>query len=476
MKLLLLLCFLSVIAVANSNPIKHIIVLMMENRSFDHLLGYLKKTTDSRIDGLTDNEFNYYNVTDPTAGAQMVNPMGYDTGPDDPGHSWEDTAQQIYGYVPPGDVHGVPKMNGFVQASLLAKKTPENPMSMFNITTAPIINTLATEFAVFDRWHCSLPGPTDPNRGFAMSGSSMGMITNFNGTLWTQQSYFDFLGKHGISWRAHYQDDPWAIMYFKDMQEAPNIDQVSELDDFLTEVKNGILPQFTWLQPRMTSVKGPPTWQHPDASVTEGERLMKTIYETLRASKFWNELAFVITYDEHGGFYDHVPPPQDGIPAPDGMKAPNGFAFDRLGIRIPTVVISPWIKKGTVVSEPNGPTPTSHYDGTSTMATANKIFGIKDHLGKRSAWAGTFENIFTTLASPRDDCPETLPSIPEYTAEALARQRALPLNDHMEIQVEFYCKFNNLGEGCGKDLTNQFEASKFIVDQAKIFMDRMKSK
>jgi len=91
----------------------------------------------------------------------------------------------------------------------------------------------------------------------------------------------------------------------------------------------------------------------------------------------------------------------------------------------------------------------------------------------RDAWSGTFENLFS-LDQPRTDCPITLPSLPEYTAEALARQRALPLNDHLKIQVDFYCSFNGHPAGCGENFTNQYEASLFITREAKIFMENLR--
>jgi len=444
---------------------------MMENRSFDHMLGYLY-ADDPRIDGLKGNESNPYSTTK-NSKIQLVNQDGYDTGPDDPGHSWDDTTEEIFGYHLPPTQKGVQKMNGFVQNALSHGHTPYNPLSMFTKKTAPIINTLAKDFAVFDRWFCSLPGPTDPNRSFLMSGTSNGAIDNFNGTLWGQQSYFDFLRKHGVTWKAYYQDDPWAIMYFQDMHLPENNQYVNTMDQFFEDVQKGSLHQFSLLQPRMTTHKAPPTWQHPDASVTEGESLYKSIYENLRTSAYWNEMAFILTYDEHGGFYDHVPPPQTDVPSPDGVPARNGFRFDRQGIRVPTVVVSPWVPAGTVVHEPQGPLPSSQYDTTSIMATANKIFGITDHLSARAAWSGTFEGIFTTLDKPRDDCPVTLPDVAASDPTAWAKLQASPLNEHLEIQVAFYCKFNGHGDECGKDIKTQYDASVFIEKEAEYFMSHL---
>lgn len=311
-----------------------------------------------------------------------------------------------------------------------------------------------------------------------MSGTSNGMVTNFNGTLWSQQSYFDFLRQHGVSWRAYYQDDPWAIMYYEDMQNPPNSLQVFELEQFFSDVANGTLSQFTFLQPRMTSTNGMPTWQHPDSPVSEGERLIAQVYMALRHSAFWDSVAFVITYDEHGGFYDHVPPPQHGVPPPDGVVSEYGFTFDRLGIRVPTVVISPWVKKGLVVHEPtNGPQATSQYESTSIMATCNRVFGVEAHMTARDAWAGTFEHIFGAGLEnkPRTDCPTRLPRVRATSKQDFLDQWARPLNDHMEIQVRFYCRVNHRDDpACGRDITNQKQASLFLVREAQVFMQRAK--
>jgi phospholipase C len=226
----LLVLFL-VITSSQKTPIEHVVVIMMENRSFDHMLGWLHLNY-SNIDGLTGKEYNHYKASDPSSPIVYVNQNGFDTGPDDPGHSWSATAEEIYGYVIDPTKTGDPLMNGFVQNAVGAKHDPENPLSMFTNKSAPIINTLAVDFAVFDKWFAALPGPTDPNRAFFMSATSDGNIANFNGTLWSQQSYMDFLRQHGVSWRAYYQDDPWAMMYFQDMHDAANHQYVFELTQF----------------------------------------------------------------------------------------------------------------------------------------------------------------------------------------------------------------------------------------------------
>ncbi|EMS57546.1 Non-hemolytic phospholipase C [Triticum urartu] len=148
---------------------------------------------------------------------------------------------------------------------------------------------------------------------------------------------------------------------------------------------------------------------HPSHDVSEGQRFVKEVYEALRSGPQWEETLLVITYDEHGGFYDHVPTPV-GVPSPDGIisDAPFFFNFDRLGVRVPAFFISPWIEPGTVVHRPSGPHPTSEFEHSSIPATVKKIFNLGSFLTKRDAWAGTFD-VVLTRDTPRTDCPATLP-------------------------------------------------------------------
>lgn len=113
--------------------------------------------------------------------------------------------------------------------------------------------------------------------------------------------------------------------------------------------------------------------QHPDHDVSAGDQLIKDVYEAVRSSPLWEKTALVITYDEHGGFYDHVPPPT-GVPNPDGLNSTDDpFDFTRLGVRVPTVVISPWVKQGTVVhAKPAGE---GQYEHSSIISTVvHKLF------------------------------------------------------------------------------------------------------
>lgn len=130
----------------------------------------------------------------------------------------------------------------------------------------------------------------------------------------------------------------------------------------------------------------------------QGEQLIKSIYEALRSGPKWNETLFLITYDEHGGFYDHVTPPSVGVPQPDSMTAPNGFKFNQLGVRVPTIAISPWIKKGTIVHDAlpgEKPSRYSEFEATSVLSTSNILLGLQEAkpLGNRMAWSNTFAGV-----------------------------------------------------------------------------------
>jgi len=192
---------------------------------------------------------------------------------------------------------------------------------------------------------------------------------------------------------------------------------------------------------RIVQLFTPCLWQHPDHDVSVGDQLIKDVYEALRSSPAWNKTALVITYDEHGGFYDHVVPPD--APSPDGLnstgKAEDGgdgaFSFDRIGVRVPTIIVSPLIPKGTVVHEPTeGEGQFEHSSIISTVV--HKLFEAAEgkekpeYLTARDEWAGTFEDVFS-LSEPRTDCISTLPVIESHRKQF--PHTLPPLDGMMEI-------------------------------------------
>jgi phospholipase C len=203
----------------------------------------------------------------------------------------------------------------------------------------------------------------------------------------------------------------------EDVRKPSNRKNYRPIETFAKDCKEGNLPDYTWIDPRWTDFlyNFPSNDQHPPHSMKHGEFLIAHIYKHIRASPLWNSSLFIVMYDEHGGFYDHSPPPQQGVPSPDGKVASDGFQFNRLGVRTPFVMASPWINYGSAFhSAPASsmPTPTSQFDHTSVPATLKKIFNLPDFLTDRDAWANTFEFVVdNNRTEPRTDCPMTLPTV-----------------------------------------------------------------
>ncbi|XP_010249047.1 PREDICTED: non-specific phospholipase C6-like [Nelumbo nucifera] len=393
-------------------PIKTIVVLVLENRSFDHMLGWMKKYVNPSINGVTGNECNPVSTKSPqshsicfTDDAQFVDP--------DPGHSFQDVQEQVFGSSL------IPSMSGFVQQAMaMLSNLSGTVMKGFKPESVPVYASLVREFAVFDRWFSSIPGPTQPNRLFVYSATSHGSTSHVPKQLargYPQKTIFDSLHENGLDFGIYFQNIPTTLFY-RNLRKLKYIFKFHQFDfKFKKHAREGKLPNLTVIEPRYFDLKGlPANDDHPSHDVASGQKLVKEVYETLRSSPQWNETLLVITYDEHGGFFDHVKTPYVNVPNPDGNTgpAPYFFKFDRLGVRVPTIMVSPWIKKGTVISAPNGPTPDSEFEHSSIPATIKKIFNLNSNfLTHRDAWAGTFEHVLGGLTSPRTDCPEVLPEV-----------------------------------------------------------------
>ncbi|XP_052183857.1 non-specific phospholipase C6 [Diospyros lotus] len=413
-------------AFARQQPIKTIVVLVLENRSFDHMIGWMKNSINPAINGVTGQECNPLSTKsqDPKSicfkdDAEFVDP--------DPGHSFEAVEQQVFGSSP------IPSMSGFVEQALsMSQNLSETVMKGFKPENVPVFAQLVREFAVFDRWFSSIPGPTQPNRLFVYSATSHGSISHVKKQLakgYPQKTIFDSLHENGLNFGIYYQNIP-ATLFYRNLRKLKYICKFHEFDlKFKKDARDGKLPSLTVIEPRYFDLKGvPANDDHPSHDVANGQKLVKEAYEALRASPQWNETLLIITYDEHGGFYDHVQTPYKNVPNPDGNTgpAPNFFKFDRLGVRVPTIMVSPWIKKGSVINSPRGPAPNSEYEHSSIPATIKKMFNLSSNfLTHRDAWAGTFEQVVGELTSPRTDCPEVLPDVTPLRSTIADESRAL---------------------------------------------------
>jgi phospholipase C len=387
--------------------LKHIVVLMMENRSFDHMLGALK-ANDPRIDGLTGNESNL----DTTGATVKVLPQAeFQSQLDpDPDHHFPAVDLQIFN----GDPNRVANMQGFVKSYFNQQhdvKHSAKIMYYFTPDKLPVLTTLATEFAVFNGWFASIPGPTICNRAFPHYGTSFGQVSM--DIFYVKEPYKSIYERLIAANPAHtakiyYYDQASSTMEIVNLlQHQPQL--FATYDQFLADCRAGTLPEYSFVEPNYTDHDGDggellASDQHPDHNVQAGEIFIATIYNAIKENPaLWASTALLIVYDEHGGIYDHVAPPAC---MPDGFVAqPNDtgtgmpFAFDRLGVRVPAILVSPWIPKGTVV---DGRT----FEHASIPATVTKFFlGDYDQRSVREKAADTFLDLLS-LPTMRTDGPE----------------------------------------------------------------------
>ncbi len=457
--------------------VEHVVVLCLENRSFDHMLGFLPHP-DPTFEGLRDGG----PYTNPTADGTPVaaSPDARPVIPFGPDHSHDGVLQQLARGGPAG--RGEPTNQGFIASYALKAagrspttkgglvawllgfvSRPKSPSSPPPGTTAwgplimrcqppeqvPVLARLATDFAVCDHWFCSVPGETWPNRNFLHAATSDGE-TNIEIRPYYNRTIFELLEENGSDWRIYHDDTPQAWAFPNLWDTADRHAKWFPMTAFAGHVEAGDLPPYTFIEPnhrpplhtldRIAALGGQPGQsdsQHPENNLVSppayesyaggvetdferGERLIATIYEALRKnSDLFATTVFVITYDEHGGFYDHVPPTEQ-VPAP-GQAGPNlltrlfrllwrtnatAFDFTSVGIRVPAVVVSPLVAAGVVDH--------TFYEHASVPATLRKLFApAAAPLTARDEAAATFDQLWT-LPQPRAD----LPDLSAYTKPA----------------------------------------------------------
>lgn len=385
--------------------IDHIVVLMMENRSFDHMLGYLSKegSADGRIrsdiDGLRGNEANSYNGADypsfPLSGTLFI---------EDPCHGFSCVEEQVnWDQTDPP----LGQMDGFV--SSFAKKFAENGtdpgkvMGYYRAHQVPVFDVLAREFMVCDHWFCSHPGPTFPNRFYQVTGRlSRNAENKFDvsnpklsggARLADDKTIFEHLSAAGVSWR--YYEHGYGFLRLFDRYVFDNDHLVDARDPeygFYAAARNGSLPAVTFIDPDFIDLP-PGADDHPPTDIGHGQRLIGEVVNALMAGPGWGKTLLIITYDEHGGFFDHVSPPN--APLISGAETTEGM--DRYGPRVPALVVSPWVERGSVAK--------TTFDHTTILKTIAKRFLSNNppDMGERMAQAEDLEPMLR--ASPRADKP-----------------------------------------------------------------------
>ena len=383
--------------------LRHIVVLMMENRSFDHMLGGLK-AQDSRIDGLTGNESN----PDTAGNIVKVQPLAQFQGQldPDPDHHFPGVDLQIFG----DDPNRAGNMQGFVKSYFHQRQDVKHSQKIlyyFTPDKLPVLTTLAREFAVFNGWFSSIPGPTVCNRAFAHYGTSFGHVGMeiFYLTEPFKSIYQRMI--HATPKRTakiYYYDQASSTMEIVNLlQDQPEL--FATYDQFLADCESGTLPDYSFIEPNYSDHDEElANDQHPDHHVQAGEVFIASVYNAIKQNpNLWKSTALLITYDEHGGIYDHVVPPAcmpDGFVAqPNDTGTGREFKFDRLGVRVPAVLVSPWVPQATVVQG-------RVFEHACIPATVTKFF-LGDY-AQRSVREKNADTFLDLLSSPtmRTDTPD----------------------------------------------------------------------
>jgi phospholipase C len=470
--------------------INHVFVLMLENQSFDRLLGLSGiKGTDAAlhqvraIDGSNTSMSNSY----------LGQPYFVKEGApwslsSDPNHEFEDVFEQLTGQeskdFTPGQPYPTPTNSGFVQNFVNAKPKPGDLgdiMSGYTPDQLPVLNALAKEFAVCDRWFSSMPGPTWPNRFFLHGGSSGGLDHSPTlaetasweagvpgGFAFQNGSIFDKLKSANLPFRFYrghnfLTDDYPIVSALRGITPS----QSHSITDFKNDLNNNYTPFYTFIEPSygniLNNTYAGGTSQHPMDDVRGGEWLIKQTYEALRNSPVWESSLLLITWDEHGGFFDHVIPPAAVIPGDhpqagggtfwDWLKSllsiggkksgginKHGFTFNQYGVRVPALVVSPWVPKNTVDG--------TVYDHSTIPATLRALKNQLPSLTKRDEQANNVLSLLS-LEQTRKDTPLTLPSPGEIATPIIPptlSAEAQPL-DHGSIPGFAYLALRNNLDG-----------------------------
>jgi phospholipase C len=431
---------------ANLEKVDHIVILMLENRSFDHMLGYLSlEGGRADVDGLRAEFANEHNGR-----SYPIHHLDSTAIADDPDHSASSVDLQI----------GGGRMNGFVKSfdDTLSRRgvedaDPGRVMGYYNALDVPVYDHLASEFAVCDRWFSSVPGATWPNRLYAICGRAAGSRDDLPlnlPPLYKQPSFVRHLDARGVSWRwysfeagtlrfadARYKlghHDRFAFFSKSNLNWRTGLEVRidARADSFLEDAAHGQLPSLAWIDPNFSNfnpIGFQPNDDHAPADIKDGQELVLAVYHALATSPQWEKTLLVIFYDEHGGFFDHVPPPE----APDD----DPQSFGRYGVRVPALIVSPWVEPGSVSK--------TLFDHTSIIKTILLRFcpealnepkrhhglwsrlrraGRPRHLGKRVGQANDLGELLTRTA-PRP-APTRYELIQDAAARAATRAEGAP--------------------------------------------------
>lgn len=410
-------------------PFDHIVVVMMENHSFDNVFGDLGRTRDD-VEALSFNATGIATNANPTAdGASHVvsYPLPDTRQTKEVDQSWTASHEQINGGA----------MDGFLRS---VSPGVHEPMGYYTPEVLPFAYSLAEQFTIGDHWFCSLPGPTYPNRRFLLAGTAYGCTYTASSVLVEDPppdgTIFDQLSKHGIDWCNYFSDIPMTAVIRSTILDHPTHHRL--IDEFFDQCAAGTLPPVSFVDPRIGVLSdiGAPFLELPaplkeifkglGADLTNvhaeteedpqdvywGEAWAAKLIQGVLDSPAWPRTLLIYIYDEHGGYYDHVPPPAaippDAIaPKPSTERgaydgSPPGAAYNLYGPRVPAVVVSPY-------SRPGGVTHQVH-DHTSVLATIEAKWNLPA-LTDRDANALDVMDFLDLDSTPRTGITVATPSM-----------------------------------------------------------------
>ncbi|MDX6705326.1 MAG: phospholipase [Solirubrobacteraceae bacterium] len=454
--------------------LKHIVVVMMENRSFDHMLGYLRQEGMTNVDGLSGTEFNF----DPNGKKIFV--QAFDAADQklqrhgealqkrlDPDHSVAGVQTQLGpGY--PKTPH--PNGNGGFVKSFVESRNPKDkvtsdlwmvPMGYYTSKDVPVYDHLARQYCVCDRWFSSVPGDTWPNRLYAVTGregpnaaqksdlwrliTDLPPLTSFRSLpIFDEPAFTRRLKSGQWRWYSHdpgtlrliderYRqlDDPMRDNFaFFDRRKLSFLTQAAEAlivrgNSFLDDAVDNKLPQVSWIDPNFIDVSVLETQSnddHPPSDIRAGQAFVFEVYNALMHSKDWKDTLLIIAYDEHGGFYDHVAPPK--------LAAGDGSTHKSYGLRVPALIVGPRVRRQVLHQPPpseNGEQP--QFDHTSVIKTILLAFA-KDPKAALAAMpprvrrAPHLGSLLGPVRTDIDDPRNARDLMDAWRAEATQRRRA----------------------------------------------------
>lgn len=458
--------------------IRHFVVLMLENRSFDMMLGDPFWPHASPVDHLRGDETNVANGTPYRVSHQIPAGNQPDCVPSpDPGELFTDINTQLFLNPALRAAGAPPTMEGFAQnyAAQPGAPNPQGVMHYYTEARLPVMRLLAQQFGFSDQWFASAPCQTWPNRFFAHTGTCLGIPDNdkffaAGQVPFKAPSIFRALETANQSWAVYYHDFPQSLLLNDILDLVPDRFR-NFAQRFEADAAAGDLQLYSFIEPRYFAdpAEGPPNDQHPPYHIGFGEQLIAQVYNALRASPAWEQTLLLVTYDEHGGCYDHVPPPA-ALP-PDGRTTPDGFAFDAYGVRVPALIISPWIQQGSVPQPLGGGE--YPFDHTSIIATVCELAGVAP-LGLRAAHAPSLLKFLglesasnlgperitvspppanvATLTRMATDAPNSLQQAFNYAAQLLAI-------DGVSVGLEALDKAETVAEAAARAIAS---AEKFL--------------